>query len=140
MKLLLEFLEDFCYEERLYWTISDNLDQKFEFFWSKSNGLVKWVISDQNGSKSTFNNENIIENLVRLNIDINLFKKAVTSSILTMVCFASSLINQAKSLLSEEIVNNAILDHEDFSSKLLKMLSELEKKKTPKLRILKIED
>lgn len=141
MKLLLEFIQDFSFEDQHYWSLINPEEKKVEVFWINRNHKSIWRVIIQEEISEFTDAEPLLSFLENIGVKENQFKEQVTQNILTMVCFANNITSQATALLGEDVVTSAIEAHQDFASDLLNLISEQMKKnvKKPKLKIIKKE-
>lgn len=120
-------MEDFSLDRRLYWRISDVYSRyDWEIIWHKNNLATPWQIKKA-GSKNwiPMNGKKIEAELQKRHVDIEEFDRQLTGNLLTHVVFCNSAITEAKKLLGEDKVEEAICQHESFAEELLKVIKEL---------------
>ena len=124
LKQKIKFMEDFSLDRRLYWRISDVYSRyDWEIIWHKNNLATPWQIKKA-GSKNwiPMNGKKIEAELQKRHVDIEEFDRQLTGNLLTHVVFCNSAITEAKKLLGEDKVEEAICQHESFAEELLKVI------------------
>ena len=108
----IKFLEDFGIDRQLYWRVNDIYGRyEWEIMWQKNTtkswktkklGMEKWFELDKNTLR---------KELLSRKIDIQDFEIQLTSTIFTFVVFCNSAVEEAKSVIGDEKIEEAIKQH-----------------------------
>lgn len=143
MKELSKFLEYGCIDSKLYWRTEDSKGQiLYEVQWLRDQ-TIPWRfrrIGDLFWEKAK--SEDITSALEKLDIDVFSLEVRVKNSILQQVAFADRMIQEARQTFGKHLVDQAILENQQFLSQLEDAVQRLTAHKTttprrPKLRVLK---
>ena len=119
----IKFLEDFGIDRQLYWRVNDIYGRyEWEIMWQKNTtkswktkklGMEKWFELDKNTLR---------KELLSRKIDIQDFEIQLTSTIFTFVVFCNSAVEEAKSVIGDEKIEEAIKQHKKFAEGLLEAI------------------
>lgn len=123
MQKLIDFLDFSSIDPQMYWRVS-TLDElkEFEIMWRRETafhwryrvvGNVFWTLSDSS---------KILSDLQAESIDLISFDICVKNSLKHQVCFAAGIVSDAKILLGEEVIDDAIAEHEEFCANFIEVI------------------
>lgn len=123
----IKFLDDFSLDRRLYWRVGDIYQRyQWEIVFDKGTPDMLWKIR-RHGSEDWHALEatNIFVELSARQVDVSDFERQLSGNIMTQAVFSSSLLEEAKKILGESVIEEAISNHNEFAEKLLEMIRDL---------------
>lgn len=145
MESLIQFIDSFSIDEKLYWQLPSSEPGKFyDIKWERDCGKTHWHI--KTADEKTWQpvpSEKLVETLDRLPVNERDLQKQIGTSIMTQAIFAEQYLNSAKKLLGSENIERGL----DKARNLMDMISNLTQsqsqtqaqtpKKKPGLRLVK---
>ncbi|MFY7930832.1 MAG: hypothetical protein ACOVS5_18335 [Oligoflexus sp.] len=141
MDKILKFMEFACIDPRLYWRIPTRDGEiLYEIQWRREDrirwrfrpvGALFWELGTDEG---------LIAQLELAKLDLEQFETQIHSTVLQQVCFAARIVSDAKTLLGEATVEQAIQDHKSFLQQLESAIVKLTQSRPvskPRLQLLK---
>ncbi|MBC7661284.1 MAG: hypothetical protein H7249_16440 [Chitinophagaceae bacterium] len=115
MDKILEFLDFSSIDPQMYWRIpTEDGAKTFEINWRRDNA-VHWRFREFGALFWTLSTtESLMGDLRNVSIDLLRFEESVKTSLLHQVCFADRIVKDSRVLLSSELVDAAVADHEEF--------------------------
>ncbi len=123
----IKFLDDFSLDRRLYWRVGDIYQRyQWEIVFDKGTPDMLWKIR-RHGSEDWYalDVKNIFVELSARQVDVSDFERQLSGNIMTQAVFSSSLLEEAKKILGESVIEEAIFNHNAFAEKLLEMIRDL---------------
>jgi len=127
MDAKIKFLDDFSLDRKLYWRVGDLYQRyQWEIVFDKGTPDVIWKIR-RHGSDDwhALDVKNMFAELSARQVDVLEFDRQLSGNIMTQAVFSSSLLEEAKKILGETVILDAISNHNEFAEKLLEMIRDL---------------
>ena len=119
---LIDLMEGFTLNDRGYWHLHNDKNDKVEIFWSKRSSGSKWKVRSINTEKDEITNENLPTILQEFGINSQLFEKELKKKVLSLTTYANMYIQKVQKQLGKEVVDKALQEHEDFSKRLIEAI------------------
>lgn len=127
MDAKIKFLDDFSLDRKLYWRVSDIYQRyQWEIVFDKGTPEALWKIRRHGADDwHPMNVKNLYVELSARQVDVAEFDRQLSGNIMTQAVFSSSLLEEAKKILGDKVIAEAISNHNDFAEKLLEMIRDL---------------
>lgn len=120
---ILEFLDFSSLDPQLYWKVKslDGLNS-FEIMWRRES-TIRWRFRELGDLFWTLSETAMIANsLKKKNVDLVSFENQLNSSLLHQSCFAAGFLKECKEMLGDVVVEDAIVEHEEFLEQMVDVI------------------
>jgi hypothetical protein len=120
MEDLVRLLENYAFDDSIYWRL-ETFDGKFvEIHWNRQHKSTPWSINLlDDPEKIFFSSSEMPATLVKFKVEASTMSSGIKRKLLSQIVYADMFIEKASELMGKEIVDDAINEHREFSNKLL---------------------
>lgn len=131
MENLLEFLDRYTFDRQFYWLLlAADQKRQFEIRWQKDEKMHWSFRLKGDLFWKMVKTEDLLQSLSREGLDLKLFEERVRTSVLEQVVFAEFMAREARSIFTEDVIQNALNEHEVFMEQIREVISRLVQEKS----------
>lgn len=132
MKDLVWLLENYAFDDNIYWRLTTTDNKSVEIYWNSKSKDASWSINQLNNPEKTFfSNAEMPAVLADFKVEVDAMNDGIQRKLLSQVVYADMFLEKAVELMGKDLVDNAISEHRDFSSKLLSAIQSALKDESP---------
>lgn len=123
---LISLLDSYGLDDQGFWTaLCETSDCVFEIHWKRDNFVKPWRLVNKTTKESWNCNKTDLVSLLELNeVDTTQFAEQLHKSLLGQTVYAIRFLSKAREILGSEAVDEEYQNYEQFSSRLLEIMSE----------------